>query len=346
MVPARAQQTSAVFRSSSTLVRVDVIVRDRDGNPVRGLSAADFVVTEDNRAQQITSFTFEEIATDVLPPVDVVPGVLGLEQLQSAALRGAVTIAPTRPNGTALPVPAEPDAPGGQDVWAGRRLIVLLFDISSMQPEEVGRAVSAATNYVETQMSSADLVAVAAVGQSLTILRDFTADRPALLATLAAFDVTSGTGFEQPVAADAGDVTADSDPADLPLDDSEFGIFNNDRRLRAMRVLSEALSSIDQKKAILYFSSGMSRSGSDNQVELRAVVNAAVRANTAIYPIDSRGPGRRGRWWRPRRWWSWRRFVRVFRSRDAEPVQRPEFVAGDADDAGGRYGRRGLHRQQ
>src|SRR5678815_3407260 len=45
----------------------------------------------------------------------------------------------------------------------------------------------------------------------------------------------------------------------------------------------------DRKKAILYFSSGMQRNGSDNQIELRKAINAAVRANVAIYPVDSRG---------------------------------------------------------
>jgi len=34
---------------------------------------------------------------------------------------------------------------------------------------------------------------------------------------------------------------------------------------------------------------GMQRNGTDNQVELRAAVNAAVRANVAIYPVDARG---------------------------------------------------------
>src|SRR5207245_8552725 len=38
-----------------------------------------------------------------------------------------------------------------------------------------------------------------------------------------------------------------------------------------------------------YFSSGMQRSGTDNQVELRAAINAAVLANVAIYPVDARG---------------------------------------------------------
>ena len=284
-----AQQSPSLFRSLTTVVRVDVVVRDRSGAIVRGLTASDFVVTEDGKPQQVTSFDFEEIVTTPLTGPTVVPGVLGLEQLQSAAERTAVAVAPVRASdSTAAPAPPVAPAPG-LDPFAGRRLIVLLFDTSSMQPEEVDRAVKAAANYVDTQMTAADLVAVASVGQSLTILRDFTPDRELLKATLAAFDVTAGTGFEQPVAADTSDTAADADPADLPLDDSEFGIFNNDRRLRAMRVLADALASIEQKKSILYFSSGMSRSGSDNQVELRAVINAAVRANTAIYPVDTRG---------------------------------------------------------
>ena len=66
-------------------------------------------------------------------------------------------------------------------------------------------------------------------------------------------------------------------------------MFNNDVRLRALKTLAETLAPIEQKKAIVYFSAGMQRSGQDNQVELRAAINAAVRAHVAIYPIDTRG---------------------------------------------------------
>jgi hypothetical protein len=66
-------------------------------------------------------------------------------------------------------------------------------------------------------------------------------------------------------------------------------MFNNDVRLRALKALAETLSPLEQKKSILYFSAGMERSGDDNQVELRAAINAAVRAHVAIYPIDTRG---------------------------------------------------------
>jgi VWFA-related protein len=279
------QKPAPVFRSAADLVRVDVVVRDKNGNVVKGLTAADFVVLEDGKPQQITSFNFEEIATEALPAMTPAPSVFGLEQLQSAAARRTVVVAPTTPANT--PQPEQP-AVAMQDL-PGRRMIVLLFDTSSMQPEEVDRAVKSAGEYIDRQMTPADLVALASVGQTLTILREFTADRDVLKSTLGAFDATSGTGFEQPVAADTADVTADTDPADLPLDDSEFGIFNNDRRLRAMRVLCEALAPIEQKKALLYFSAGMSRSGSDNEVELRAVTNTCNKANTSIYPVDSRG---------------------------------------------------------
>jgi VWFA-related protein len=288
LVSAPDQQVS--FRANTTLVRVDVVVRDKDGQPIRGLKSSDFIVTEDGKAQEVTSFDFEEIATERLPQMANAATVLSLEQLQSAAQRSAAStvVAPRSGAPGAAPAPITPAAP--EDL-PGRRLIVLLFDTSSMQAEEVDRAIKSANKYLDEQMTVADLVAVASVGQSLTILRDFTSDRDLLKTTLAAFDVTAGTGFEQPEAAEAVDASdeTETDPADLPLDDSEFGIFNNDRRLRAIKVLCEALSKVEQKKAIMYFSSGMSRSGSDNQVELRAVINAANRANTSIYPVDSRG---------------------------------------------------------
>jgi VWFA-related protein len=300
--PPQTQPAKPVFRTATNIVRVDVVVRDKNGDVVRGLKADDFIVSEDGKAQRVTSFDFEEIATTALPALTPSTSLLGLEQLQSAAAQRTVTTAaaPAAPAAAAAVATAPPDKPSTSDELSGRRMFVILFDTSSMQPDEVDRAVKSANTYIDKQMSVADLVAIASVGQSLTILREFTADRDLLKATLAAFDSTAGTGFEQPATVDVTDVTDDTDPADLPLDETEFGIFNNDRRLRAMRVLCEALSTIEQKKALLYFSSGMSRSGSDNEVELRAVTNTCNKANTSIYPVDSRGltavvPGGGGR---------------------------------------------------
>jgi VWFA-related protein len=174
------------------------------------------------------------------------------------------------------------------EALAGRRLMVLLFDVSSMQPEDVQRAVDSARKFVNEQMSSADLVAVATVGSTLTVLSDFTGERERVDTALGNLAYTDGVATEPPPGSTlAADETAATEEATTEA--SELDMFNNDVRLRALRTLSETLSPIEQKKAIVYFSAGMQRSGQDNLVELRAAVNASVRAHVAIYPIDVRG---------------------------------------------------------
>jgi hypothetical protein len=50
--------------TSVTIVSVDVVVRDSSGNVVRGLTAKDFVVSEDGKPQKIETFSFQEISGD------------------------------------------------------------------------------------------------------------------------------------------------------------------------------------------------------------------------------------------------------------------------------------------
>ena len=97
----------------------------------------------------------------------------------------------------------------------------------------------------------------------------------------------SGQGFEEGGTGDA-EGTADNGNA-FTADDTEFNIFNTDRRLDALQTLSDQLSGIEQKKSVIYFSSGMNQSGTDNQVELRRTVDRATRANVSIYAADMRG---------------------------------------------------------
>ena len=51
----------------------------------------------------------------------------------------------------------------------------------------------------------------------------------------------------------------------------------------------KSLERINEKKSLLYFSGGISRDGIENQASLRAAINAAVRADLAIYSVDTRG---------------------------------------------------------
>jgi len=266
-----AQQTlPPVFRADVNLVVVDVVVRDRDGAVIRGLTAADFEVREDDKGQQVTSFDVEEIATTPQPAAP-------LPQLLKPG-----TPAPAAAAAAATPVRRED--------LSGRRLIVLLFDLSSMQPEELERATRAAVDYVDNQMSDADLVAIATIDTSLKVVADFTGDREQVKATLAEFSPVDATAFDAPAAETATTDEAAAAGGDaVAADTAEYDLFNNDARLRGLRTLADMLGSIEQKKSVLYFSGGMTRSGTDNQVELRSATSSAVRANMSIYPVDTRG---------------------------------------------------------
>jgi VWFA-related protein len=201
-----------------------------------------------------------------------------------------VTAAGEKPSASAGGVPSHPLT---SDEVAGHRLLTLVFDTSSMQPDDVQKAVDGAVKWVDSQMTTADLVAVAAIHSTLQVLSDFTSSKERLHAVLSAFSATDGTAFatvdSSTASADEAAQTATDDSPIVDQSAQELDTFNNDVRLRALKTLAEALRPIQQKKAIIYFSSGMQRSGTDNQVELRAAVNAAVRANVAIYPVDARG---------------------------------------------------------
>jgi len=279
-------QPRKVFRSGLNLVSVDVIVRDKSGAVVRGLTASDFEVREDGRPQDISSFSFEEITNKALAAVESAGLLVGVgERVAEDAKRTGATATP--PPAAAV----EPPGPMTSDMLAGRRLITLVFDVSSMQPDDVQRAIDSARKYVDEKMTPADLIAVTTVGSTLSVLTDFTADRAKVSNALATIAYTDGTATEAPEASTAAtdEAAAATDDASTTTDTAELDMFNNDVRLRALKTIAESLSSIEQKKAILYFSAGMQRSGQDNQVELRSAINAAVRANVSIYAIDIRG---------------------------------------------------------
>jgi VWFA-related protein len=268
-----------VFRSSREVVSIDVVVRDRDGNVVRGLTQADFEIREDGEPQQLLAFTFQEITDRPRPASGVPTDLLAAAEAKMAE--------PARSAATAA---AEPPQAMTSDALAGRRLIVLLFDVSSMEPEDVQRAVDSARKYVKDQMSDADLVAVASIASTLDVLTDFTGERERVDAALGRLAYTDGLATASAEASTAAtDEAAAAGEDSTTAEATELDMFNNDVRLRALRTLAETLSPIEQKKAIVYFSAGMQRSGQDNLVELRSAVNAAVRAHVAIYPIDTRG---------------------------------------------------------
>src|SRR4029077_17729389 len=89
--------------------------------------------------------------------------------------------------------------------------------------------------------------------------------------------------------ADTGDENGEETGAAFVADESEFNLYNTDQKLAAIQKAAKMLGALPEKKALIYFSAGVSKTGIDNQSQLEASINAAVKANMSIYPVDTRG---------------------------------------------------------
>jgi VWFA-related protein len=253
-----------VLKVQSDLVLTNVVVRDkRTGAVVRGLTAKDFTVLENGKPQTIQTFDFQSI--DQAAP---------LNEATISGKEGQLVLG-KNPTGVVT-----------GEALRNHRLVILFFDLTSMQPDDLTRSVEAAKNYINRQMQAADLVAAVSLGDSLNVDQDFTANKQALLAAVSSYDSTQQAGF-QPGATTTTNQTEDA--SSFTPDESEYNDINTDRQLYAIAQIAKSLAYINQKKSLLYFSGGIQRDGIENEASLRSATNAAVRANLSIYSADMRG---------------------------------------------------------
>ena len=266
--PSMAQQTGQAesrIQVTSELVLVNVVAHDKKGNLVRDLKKGDFTLFEDGKKQEISTFDFENVdeLTTAGAAEATVSGVTG-----GTVLRSGKQTAPSL------------DA-------RDRRMILLFFDFSAMEPEQIDRSVEAAKNFVSTKMQPADLMALVSLATNMHVDLDFTDDKPKLLAALTAYNSGQGQGFEN---GDTGSAEGASETSGaFSADDTDFNTFSADRKLLALQSLMQVLGKLPQKKSLIYFSNGISQTGADNQSALRAATAAAVKANVSIYSMDIRG---------------------------------------------------------
>ncbi len=170
--------------------------------------------------------------------------------------------------------------------YKNRRLLALYFDMSAMMPADQLRALQAAEQFIRTQMTSVDLVSIMRYNTgSVDILQDFTSDRDRLLSILETMIVGEG----QDSAEDVSDASSADTGAAFGQDDSEFNIFNTDRQLSALQTAAKMLGNLNEKKSLIYFAGGMRLNGVDNQAQMHATVDAAIKAGVTFWPIDARG---------------------------------------------------------
>jgi VWFA-related protein len=253
------------LKLNTNIVLTNVVVRDKKtGAVVKGLKASDFSIVEDKAPQKITSFDYQSVDDAAV-----------LKEGKTAS--GKASISDLLEHNFAADTAQLRD----------HRLIVIFFDLSSMQDEDIDRAVDAAKDYVNKQMAPADLVAMVSMSTGLSMDQDFTSDKTALLRTIGKYNGSDETGFANG-GTGSTDGTSD-DTSAFAADDSEFNSLNTDRELFAIRAIAKSLERVDQRKSMLYFSGGLTRNGIENQASLRAATNEAAKANMAIYSVDTRG---------------------------------------------------------
>jgi VWFA-related protein len=257
--PQKDQQQSFTLSVNTQLVVENVIVKDKDGKDIEGLTEKDFTVTEDNMPQTISVFHFEKLEDGPAPSADTVA-------------------APTEIVHPPVPTEITP-LPSGDTRYDNRRLMVLFFDMMNVSPPDQLRAFTGADKFIRTQMKKPDLVSIMAfMGGSVRVLQSFTNDKEALFTVLQKLIYPDDT--------DA--LTADTTSA-FGQDMGEFNIFNTDRQLAALQTAVNMLKVINEEKSLVYFASGLNLNGTDNQAQLHATENAAIRANVKFFPVDARG---------------------------------------------------------
>src|ERR1700719_572021 len=266
---AAANQAPAI-RASSDLVRIDVEVTDKSGKVVKGLTPEQFTITEDGKAQKISIFTFQDIEKmETVKADDTKPIVVAIGSPNTPAAAEAVS-----------------------EQVRDRRMLVLFFDLTSMQTDDITRAHDAALKFVQKQMTSADLVSMMTYAARLTVWADFTNNRARLEKAVARLtpDVASQLADLSYAAAQNGEYDVQQyTGAAYTADETEFNAFNTDQKLLAVQGLVNVLAAIPGRKAVIEFTGGITQTGEENRTELRAATDAANRADVSIYSIDARG---------------------------------------------------------
>ena len=286
-------QDDEVVSVESREVKLDVVVKDKRGRPVKDLKQTDFEVFEDGVRQEIQSFRFV------------------------AREPGPAAPAPGRKEDKGAP-PAGPTTPG---------VIALVFD--RLAPEARSLARKAGLAYAQEGMAGGDFTGVFGIDQSLRTLQSFT-DNPELVkqavekATSASPSTyTSSAGKVRDMADrnvalnrqidTATSVAGPTGPGGgAPVDGGEVGAASIAMKLNEMETsMAERFEELERdqqgfatinsllavinpmqklpgRKTLIFFSEGLALPSSVS-MKFPEVINAANRANVSIYAIDAAG---------------------------------------------------------
>src|SRR5947209_9554541 len=299
--PAPQQEDEEVVRITSNLIQVDAVVLDSHGRQVTDLTASDFELLEDGRAQAITNFSY------VTNEPEASAGANAQTKAHIANAKNSSRTAPTPPARL---------RPGSQ-----RRTIAFIVDdlgLSFVTTEYVRQFIR---KFVREQMRPGDLVAVIRTSAGVGALQQFTSD-PRLVER-AVERVRFTPGFRAPTgqfAAPTGATTRDakssgtkddskgrtdskeranSEHSDSGRSDSEHADSGLDRdalftvgTLGALNYVLRGAAEMPGRKAVVLISENapvFKMGGRDASVRdyLQRMADLANRSSATVYDLDA-----------------------------------------------------------
>jgi VWFA-related protein len=301
--PAQAPPTFAVGTSA---VAIDVVVRDKKGQLVKNLTAADFEVVEDGAKQQVESFTVVARGVEALPEPEAAP----------AAPPAAPAPAAETP---AVATTETPDAPA---------ILALVYD--RMSPGGRDIAQKASLTYLSARHEG-DFVGVFTIDLALHTIQNFTSDTDRIRTAINLAATQAGTSFVSsaeksrdlqtlamraqegenaamasggqgspgnPGTSNAAMAMAGGAAAERDIARMEVGMLQSFEALErdqqgfatsnSLLAVVQGLQRVPGRKTIVFFSEGMAIPDRVLK-EFQAVIAAANRANVAIYTMDAAG---------------------------------------------------------
>lgn len=280
LVIAAAWAQTPAFRSESTDVLVDVVVRSKHGKLLRGLSQADVTLKEDGVEQEITSF--RAVSAGIGSKAEAEPAVEGVAAVRQERVQ----------------------------VSAQKRLVSLVYDRLGPDGRRLGR--QASLDFLKRDLGPNVYYAVFAVDRGFRVLQPYTNDVARLKKAIEvatggersdfhsdqenmARTANGGAGSEGAAASGSRDGAALSaeQAAQMAKEMLDFSELLEREDLGRMSVFSlwaiiKELSKLPDRKTVLYFAEGLQMPNSLVE-QFKSMISAANRSNVTVYAIDARG---------------------------------------------------------
>ena len=268
-----AQKTSDqdTVKITADLVQLDIVVTDRKGKSVRGLTREDFELYDNNKLQHISHFSLEETRGRQL---------IGSSD-EFASLPKAITAGEVK------------------------RVIAFVVDTLHMKPESVYRSQKMLEDFIDTKMAPGDLVLILPTAGGSGLFQQFTSDqrvlrnaagrlRPFIFSNDTAPHRSLSTG---PGAAAGGMGGPRGRMGGFP-GQSRGGVFGRPdpleeadvrNTLSTLNNLIDAMKKLPGRKLGVFVSEGFRLFQTQTTFDLSETIAKATRASVVFYSIDPRG---------------------------------------------------------